>query len=165
LTNRFGREANSADEFHDCGLPIVKANNDRRAGYLRLSELLKPDEDRRFPSWHPRAGELGSPRMFVSERCTNLVEQLTDAPLESSEPGPTQGPHPAEAVAVKWEGAHGHAHAACRYGAMSRPGPTPEAEADFQDPAEAERWMRAEMLKAYEDRWENIQDQRQSYIS
>jgi hypothetical protein len=131
VTNKFGREANSADEFHDSGVSLVRANNDRKAGYLRLSELLRMEDGRRYPAWHQRAGESPAPRLFVSDRCVNLIEQLKDAPLETSEPGPTSGPHPLEAVAVKWEGAHGHAHAACRYGAMSRPGASSEPEDTF----------------------------------
>jgi phage terminase large subunit-like protein len=163
ITNKFGREANSADEFHDSGVSIVRANNDRRAGYLRLSELLRMEEARRYPSWHHRAGESPAPRMFVSDRCTNLIEQLRDAPLETSEPGPTSGPHPLEAVAVKWEGAHGHAHAACRYGAMSRPGASSEPEDTFEnDPVAAERWLRAEALKKRE-RLIEAQDGRPAY--
>lgn len=163
VTNKFGMEANSADEFHESGLPIVRANNDRRAGYLRLSELLRLEDGRRYPSWHHLAGQSPAPHAFISERCPNLIEQLQDAPLESSEPGPTQGPHPQEAVAVKWEGAHGHAHAAMRYGAMSRPSASVEPERPFDDPAEAERWLREQALTEREKQWETKQDLRPTY--
>jgi Terminase large subunit, T4likevirus-type, N-terminal len=127
-TPKLGDPLSAADEFTQLGFPIAKANNDRRAGFLRVSELLRQDPGRPFPAWHPRAGELGSPRLFIvgSEATQPLRDQIVDAPLEDFEPGLNQGPHPGEAVAVKWESRQGHAHAALRYGAMTRPSPSEE---------------------------------------
>lgn len=134
---KWGRPPSFADEFAAVNVPLVKANNDRVAGYVRLAQLLRPDPDHPFPAWHPRAGEMGSPRWFITRACPNLIEQVQGAPLEE-----LGEPHPGEAVSRKWEGPWGHAHAAARYGALSWPGPSTEPEKPLDDP-------RAEMLRQY----------------
>lgn len=148
-TPKLGDPANAADEFGKLGVPLTKANNDRRAGFLRISELLKRDESHPFPEWHDLAGRPGSPRLFIMARESTvpLREQLVDAPLEESEPGPNQGPHPGEAVAVKWERGKGHAHAALRYGAMTRPSPSERPYEPLPDP-------RAQFLREFHERRE-----------
>lgn len=114
IRNRWGEPANVADEFRHLGVSLTHANRDRTAGYVRIAQLLRPDPERPFPGWHPQAGELGSPRLFLFDRCTNLREQIQGAPLESS-----GEPRPGEAVSRKWEGPYGHAHASARYGVMT----------------------------------------------
>lgn len=49
-----------------------------------------------------------------------MVEQLKSAPVAS------EGLDAGKAVEARWEHEHGHAHAALRYGAMSRPSPSEE---------------------------------------
>jgi hypothetical protein len=72
--NKLGRPAVLADEFADNGVPIVAANNDPRAGLIRLKQLLDLDSGHRFPNWHERAGQPGAPRVFFVEgRCGRLV--------------------------------------------------------------------------------------------
>jgi hypothetical protein len=121
-----GNEVTAEYEFNQHGLYFATAQNDRRAGYQRVAEMLRCDDERLFPEWHPRAGEKGSPRFFIfgTDELELLVQNLRNAPLESPE-----SPHarfPGEAVDEAWEHEHGHAHAACRYGLMSRPSPSKE---------------------------------------
>jgi hypothetical protein len=126
-----GEPATLQTEYQDHGIRLSPANNRRRAGFVRLAELLKPDPTRLFPLWHPRRGDTGAPRLFVVEsRCRNLVDQLRAAPLATEETDPERG----EAVDRRWEGAHGHAHAALRYGVMARPGASAEPEPLPDDP-------------------------------
>lgn len=136
VTGKFGQPTSTAQEFADLGVMLAKANNDRRAGFVRVSELLRQDPSRRFPAWHPLKGEQGAPRLFVFD--TNALEplrqQLKDAPLETSDPGPLQGVLPGEAVSAKWEGSHGHAIAALRYALLSRPSPSTEPKTEDPDP-------------------------------
>lgn len=132
---KWGRPESFADEFARAGMPLVKANNDRTAGYVRLAQLLRPDPARSFPHWHRRRGEPAAPRWFISSACTHLIEQLQGAPLEQ-----LGEPHPGEAVSRRWEGPYGHAHAAARYGAMSWPGPSVEVRPPLAD-------ERAELLR------------------
>ena len=62
----------------------------------------------------------GSPWLFVFRNCVHVIEQLKSTPVAS------EGPDAGKAVEAKWEREHGHAHAALRYGAMSRPAPSAE---------------------------------------
>ena len=106
----------------------MRGQNDRRAGYARVLELLKGDEERVFPEWHPKAGERGSPRFFVldSLELQLLVDNLRDAPIEDVDSALSR--FPGEAVDQVWEHNFGHAHAALRYGLMSRPQRSPAAD-------------------------------------
>jgi PBSX family phage terminase large subunit len=116
---KWGAKATVLTEYREHGVTwLVPANNDRVAGYSRLLELVHVEERRLFPSWHPRFGERGSPRLFVARHCAHLIEQLRSAPVASD------GPDAGRAVEGKWEHEHGHALAALRYGAMSRPSPS-----------------------------------------
>lgn len=152
--NRWGDPATDVTEFLEHGIGgLVQANNERRAGRIRVAELLKPDPDRLFPSWHPLAGQTGAPRFFInSARCLEIVEQLQAAPLLPIESG-KQGA--GEIVDPEWESQHGHAVAMVRYGAMSRPSPSdrPPPENPHLIPPEApEELKRAWLLKVEADR-------------
>lgn len=146
-TNRWGRPAVVNDEFADLGVHLARGNNDRRAGYVRVAEMLRVDEKHAVPAWatHLR-GSSGAPRLYVFDHCKHLIEQLAEAPLEESEAGPHKGPYPGEAVARGWESGYGHAHASLRYGLMSRPAPSKEPYEPLGDPrAEFMRKARARM--------------------
>lgn len=119
-----GREVTTELAYTDCGISIIAAQNDRRAGYLALEQFLEPDAERYFPPWHPRAGEKGSPRVFFMDKLElePWRAQFRDALLEDADSPASKFPW--EAVDGKWEGEHGHAHAAARYALMSRPSPS-----------------------------------------
>lgn len=155
-TNKWGQPAVVADEFSDLGVRLVRANNDRRAGYVRISELLKPDGAHLFPAWHKRAGGEGSPRLFFMDvpGTLELREQVRWAPLEETGPGPHAGPFPGEAVAVKWESGKAHGHAALRYGMMSRPSPSSEPQSwrqELLEPVAPPETLRAAALRQREE--------------
>jgi Terminase large subunit, T4likevirus-type, N-terminal len=125
--NKWGAPAMLADEFSDAGVPVTPANNDPRAGLVRLRTLIEPDDEHVFPAWHPRAGEPGAPRLFVVRHgCPALVEQLKNAPLQ-----PLDRRDGGEIVDPEWESKHGHFSACARYAVMAKPGPSkvPEPEA------------------------------------
>lgn len=123
--NKFGDPAVLADEFADNGVPIVKGNNDPRAGLIRVREMLEPNAQHPFPTWHPRAGELGAPRVFfVRGNADPVITELRDAPLQ-----PLDKPDGYEKVDPEWESRQGHAVAMTRYALMSRPSPSDEPEA------------------------------------
>lgn len=138
---KWGREPAVSDEFGDAGVPLLRGNNDRQAGFVRISELLHPDEKKLFPAWHPRAGEPGSPHLFIMDvpGTAELREQLQDAPLEED-----GKPLPGEAVDRDWERSKGHAHASLRYGVMSRPSPSEKPVEPLPDP-------RAELVRKLEE--------------
>lgn len=120
--NQWGRPAMLADEFAENGVPVVPANNDPRAGLIRLRTLVEPDQGRRFPLWHPRAGEYGSPRLFiVAPRCPDLVEQLGSAPLQ-----PIELADGGEKIDPEYEGRYAHHVAMARYAVMAKLGASEE---------------------------------------
>lgn len=117
LRTKWGQPASVLTEYREHGVDWLRlANNDRLAGYSRLLELLHVEPGRIAPRWGrvpEHAG--GSPRLYVFRNCVHTVEQLKSAPIAS------EGTDAGKAVEAKWEHEHGHAHAALRYGAMSRP--------------------------------------------
>jgi hypothetical protein len=62
-----------------------------------------------------------------------------------------------KAVEAKWESEHGHAHAALRYGAMSRPSPSMLLPQKPDDP-------RAALLRRVEERWRSGEAQQGRYV-
>jgi hypothetical protein len=113
--NQWGQPATIATEFEEHGVKLNPGNNDPRAGYTRLRELVEPDPEHPFPEWHRQRGEKGSPRLFVvASRCPDLRDQLGAAPLQ-----PIDKADGGEKIDPIWEGQHGHAVAAARYGAIS----------------------------------------------
>lgn len=139
---KWGRQPSVADEFARAGVTLTRAANDRVAGYVRIGQLLAPDQEHAFPEWHHRAGQPGAPRIFFFTGCTNLVEQLAAAPLEEA-----TEPHPGEAVSRRWEGPFGHAHAALRYGVLAWPHASDRPYVPLDDD-------RAEWLRKYADQIE-----------
>lgn len=154
-TNRWGEPATDVTEFAEHGIDgLVQANNRRRPGRSRLLELLKCDPAHRFPNWHRRVGEPGSPRLFVvSARCPELVEQLQTAPLLSQDSA-REGA--GEIIDPDWETNFGHATAAARYGAMAKPGPSTAQPVlpDWNDEAARRAFLQAQALERSEQRWE-----------
>lgn len=115
-SNTWGAPQSLANEFADNGIQLEKANNDPRAGMMRIQELLELDPEHPFPSWHPRAGELGAPRIFFTEHVAELVAELRSAPKQ-----PLDKRDGGEIVDPEWEGRNGHAAAMCRYACMVKP--------------------------------------------
>jgi Phage terminase large subunit len=130
LSNPRHWRASIATEYSDHGIYLAHANNDRRAGYGRLLELLHVEPGRIPPPWaQVREGVEGAPRLYVFSSCKELIRQFKSAPIAA------EGVDAGEAVDKRWEGEHGHAVAAARYGAMSRPAP-----AGPPDPGEPDDW-------------------------
>jgi hypothetical protein len=143
-----GREVSVELEYADNGLLLAPGQNDRRAGFSRITELLRRDPEREFPRWHPMAGERGAPRLFLLDVADlePLIAQLRDAPLEDADNPLSR--FPGEAVDFEWEGRHGHAHAAARYALMSRKQAPTEPVRPLDD-------ARAQLLKDHEQRLDN----------
>ena len=136
-TNRFGQPASVATELREHGVGgLVRANHDRRAGYLRLLELLHVEARRIAPAWAQVPGRAGgSPRLFVFSTCTHLIEQLGNARVKKD------GRDMLEIVDPDQESRHLHAHAAARYGTMSRPSPSEKPQ--YDDPVDVRTlWLR-----------------------
>jgi PBSX family phage terminase large subunit len=128
LETRLGDPASIATEYADFRIGLSPANNDRRAGYLRLCELLHIEPGRIKPSWAPVPTHVGgAPRLYLFSSCKHLIAQLKSAPVAAD------GVDAGEAVDPKWATNHGHAVDAARYGALSRPPPSEEPPPPLQD--------------------------------
>ena len=153
LETRLGDPASIATEYADFGIGLSPANNDRKAGYLRLCELLHIEPGRITPPWAPVPQSVGgAPRLYVFSGCKHLIEQLKSAPVAAD------GVDAGEAVEPKWASAHGHAVDAARYGALSRPSPSEEPAPPLADErAEAlRRSFEAEQEEEAEAEWERL---------
>ena len=60
------------------GVKVTSAvkRNKREGAINKLARYLHPNPTRRFPDWHPRAGQMGSPGVFYTEGVPKLVEEL-----------------------------------------------------------------------------------------
>lgn len=148
--NRWGQPAMLADEFTDNGVSVLPANNDPRAGLIRVRELLRPDPEHPFPNWHPRAGQLGAPRMFfVRSRFAPVVEELRSAPLQ-----PIDKRSGGEIIDPEWESRYGHSVAMTRYACMTRPEPSTEPQSwrqELLEPVAPAEELRAQVLRRREE--------------
>jgi hypothetical protein len=141
---RAGRGETVHSEFASNGIFLVPANNDRRAGLVRIAEMLRPDPAKPFPDWHPLTLEkgrtvMGSPSLFITENCKNLIDQIKFAPLDEAS---------MDIIDPYWESRHGHAMAACRYlctarvypGDVSEPAVEGRRVRDWKDWSEDKPW-------------------------
>jgi len=61
-----------AQEYRECGLYLQRADNNEAASIANLQELMYINPRLR----NPVTGLSGSPRLFISSRCTNLIDQI-----------------------------------------------------------------------------------------
>ncbi len=65
------------DEYSNLGIFGLNPDKDVNAGINMVKEYLKPDPERLYPRWHPKAGQFGSPKLFiVRSACPSLVNEL-----------------------------------------------------------------------------------------
>ena len=131
LTARFEPEtiATEYSKQSDGKIGLTLANNDPKEGRARVSEFLKLEPGRPAPYYAQHLeGAPATPRLYVVRtRCPELAQQLEDAPLLPIDSG-RQGA--GEIVDPTWEGRHGHAVAALRYGVMGAPRASEPTEED-----------------------------------
>lgn len=66
-----------AEEYSEWGLDLEPADNAVDASIDRVNVLLWADPTHKFPEWHPRAGQMGSPRLFFMESCEQTIEHVS----------------------------------------------------------------------------------------
>lgn len=127
---KLGQHATIRTEFAEFGVGIQPGNDDLKSAYVRIRGLMERQYDRRFPLWNEKRGSNGAPRIYFDEgRCPHLVSEIRSAPLE-----PFEKRDGGERVEVDWERRRGHAHAALRYLALSRPVGADDVEVRSGDP-------------------------------
>ncbi len=55
--------------YQELGILGLKANKKVKAGIQKVASLLRPDAAHAFPRWHPKFGQMGSPRLFFFSTC------------------------------------------------------------------------------------------------
>ena len=80
---RHGTGPTVRNQYRALGIPFQNSSRDVNAGITRIKEYMKFDERRRNP-W---TGETGSARLFISERCINLIRGLMDYQKEEQKSG------------------------------------------------------------------------------
>lgn len=101
-----------SDEYEEQGIDLDRANNDITAGINRVGEYLRVDPNH----IHPITGEMGSPRLFISQRCPNLMRELSEYIWRK----PVSGN---DAQKEEPKKVNDHSCDALRYGIMTRPSP------------------------------------------
>lgn len=71
-SKRTSSTASIAQEYREAGLYMTRADNNEAASIENLQQLLQVDELIR----NPITQKLGSPRLFISSRCTHLIEEI-----------------------------------------------------------------------------------------
>jgi hypothetical protein len=61
-----------AQEYRECGLYLQKADNNEIASVANLQQLFHIEPHLQ----NPVTRSLGTPRLFISSRCKNLIEQI-----------------------------------------------------------------------------------------
>lgn len=76
------------DDYFDKGIFGLNPDKDVNAGINMVKQYLKADPLRPYPKWHPKAGQMGSPRLFiVRSACPNLVNEMQTYQWEETKDG------------------------------------------------------------------------------
>ncbi len=62
----------TARDYNECGVFFLAADNNQELGIDRINDLLQVKQD----LWNPVTREQGSPKLFVSKSCPNVIEQI-----------------------------------------------------------------------------------------
>jgi hypothetical protein len=106
------------DQYRMAGLSCEPGNNAVRDSIARIRQLLQPDPSHRFPKWHPKAGEPGSPHLFITGDCAELIWEISQYQWKQIKPGQKDREIPLSK--------HDHAVDALRYLVMRSPRPAVE---------------------------------------
>lgn len=65
------------DDMAKYGIRFTNAvKQDKMTSIHRLAGYLHPNPKRPFPAWHPKAGQLGAPLMFITLACKQLAKEI-----------------------------------------------------------------------------------------
>jgi PBSX family phage terminase large subunit len=109
---KYGDVWSIADEYEEHGIELTRANNDTAAGWNRVGEYLRYDE--KHP--HPILDKVGSPRLFISQRCKNLIREIPEYIWKKNNSNDSNQQETARKL-------NDHGCDALRYGIMTRPSP------------------------------------------
>jgi hypothetical protein len=69
-----------AGELRDHGINFTNAKKqNKNDSIFRADGYIHANPKHSFPEWHPRYGEKGAPRLFISRKCKHLIKQIPQA--------------------------------------------------------------------------------------
>jgi hypothetical protein len=78
------------DDMSKHGIRFTNAvKQNKTLSVHRLAAYLHPNPLRPFPSWHPRAGELGAPLLFITPNCKHAIAELPQQKWKAESDGTT----------------------------------------------------------------------------
>ena len=101
------------DQYRKAGLICQYGDNDVKASISRIRGLLHKDEAHPFPAQHHLSREMGSPKLFITRDCRELIWEMQQYQWKQIKPGRVDK----EVPLAK----HDHAIAALRYMVMRSP--------------------------------------------
>jgi hypothetical protein len=117
----------AAGELQEAGIRFDNAKkSNKRESIFRLSGYLHPSDARVFPDWHPRAGQSGAPRLYITSNCRSLIAELPQQKWKQVRGEDSYVNAPDEAVA-------NHAVDATLYIIRELPKPTELAPSPFEE--------------------------------
>jgi hypothetical protein len=100
------------DEYLAEGIYGLNPDKDVNAGINMVKQYLKADPERPYPKWHVKAGQMGSPKLFIMRsECPNLINEMQTYQWEETKEQQAHQEKP-----KKW---NDHAVDAARYGIMA----------------------------------------------
>lgn len=65
------------DDMGRHGVQFLNAvKHDKNLSIQRMSQYLHPNPLRPYPNWHPKAGQMGAPLLFITPNCTELLREI-----------------------------------------------------------------------------------------
>jgi hypothetical protein len=83
-------------QYRRGGLFCRPGNNDVKASIAKLRMLLAPDPQHPFPAWHPSAGELGAPHLFLFKDLRHTIWEWQQWKWRDVKPGAVDREKPLE---------------------------------------------------------------------
>lgn len=78
------------DDMSKHGIRFTNAvKHNKTLSVHRLAAYLHPNERRPFPTWHPRAGELGAPLLFITSNCKHAIDEIPQQKWKNEADGST----------------------------------------------------------------------------
>lgn len=134
--------------YAEQGIAGMNANKAVLAGIAKVEQMLAPDQTHLYPKWHPRAGQPGSPRMFIMKGyCPALQHEF---PLYRWEEKRNQGDQNEIEKPRKYLD---HALDAARYGIMAYFDQKAEVAPTYREPTYDEWVLQTSILGKGDGPW------------
>lgn len=78
------------DDMAKHGIRFTNAvKQNKTVSVHRFASYLHPNPRRPFPAWHPNAGKLGAPLLYITPNCKNLIAEIPQQKWKNEKDGTT----------------------------------------------------------------------------